>query len=47
MLWLNVRPNVEGGAVRGAAGATFALHIEAYYNDAGSAAWPLFTVKPL
>ncbi|HKE18933.1 MAG TPA: HmuY family protein [Kofleriaceae bacterium] len=33
--------------VRGAAGDLFALGIEAYYNDAGSPAWPRFAIKPL
>ena len=33
--------------VRGGGGALFVLRIDAYYNEAGSAAWPEFTVKPL
>lgn len=33
--------------VRGGTGESFALRIEAYYDGAGSPAWPKFTVKPL
>ncbi len=42
---LTPKPRVY--VVRGGTGSLFALRIEAYYDDGGSAAWPRFTVKPL
>jgi hypothetical protein len=42
---LTPKPRVY--VVRGADGDPFALRIDAYYNSAGSPAWPTFTVKPL
>jgi hypothetical protein len=40
-------PKARVYAVRGAGGDAYALRIDGYYNDAGTAAWPEFTVAPL
>jgi hypothetical protein len=42
---LTPKPRVY--VVRGGTGDLFALRIDAYYDGAGSPAWPRFTVKPL
>ncbi len=42
---LTPKPRVY--VVRGGTGDLFALRIDAYYDGAGSPAWPSFTVKPL
>lgn len=42
---LTPKPRVY--VVRGGGGELFALRIDAYYDGAGSPAWPSFTVKPL